>query len=158
VSDTFHGRDIFSPAAAHLSLGRNLPDMGSPIKDPVRLDRPCPVRDGDLLRGEIARVDHFGNLITNIHETDVTSFLQGGTPQIRIQDLALQDLHRYYESVPKGKPLALLGSSHRLEIAVNQGSAARLLGKKPEDLVGQSVEIRRVGDDDSPDPYSNVQS
>ena len=66
VSHVFHGRDIFSPVAAHLANGVSLPDLGTEFADPVRLQLPQPQRISNGWRGEIIHVDHFGNLASNI--------------------------------------------------------------------------------------------
>ncbi len=127
VSNTFHGRDLFAPAAAHLSLGLDLSELGPTRKGPLSvLDAPRPTRSGDALVGEIMWADAFGNLITNIDESHLPAdkrdqcFVEVGAHRIEC-------IHRYYAEVSQGELLALIGSGGRLEIAVRGGSAAELL-------------------------------
>ena len=127
VSATFHGRDVFSPAAAHLSLGAAPSEMGDPVGEIVWRPAPVPVRDGDLLRGEVIYADHFGNLITNIPGAmlGVTSGLEVGIKGHRIAGLSVT-FHQPGGRVD-GQPIALVGSNGHLEIAVADGNAARVL-------------------------------
>jgi S-adenosylmethionine hydrolase len=120
VSHTFHGRDVFAPAAAHLSLGLALERLGPALSDPIRLEPPAAqaLPDGTIV-GEVVYVDHFGNLVTNIHPA--------GEGVAHAQGHALP-LRRSYGSVQPGDLLALTGSEGALEIAVRDGSAAARLG------------------------------
>ena len=128
ISATFHGRDIFAPVAAHLSQGVDPFLMGKTIDDPMPLQVPLPRKEGSALAGEIVRVDHFGNLITSITREHLAPFLESKDLTIRIGELALNTLSTTYSDVPEGQPLALIGSSNTLEIAVNGGNAAHDLG------------------------------
>jgi S-adenosylmethionine hydrolase len=129
VSSTFHGRDVFAPAAAHVAKGIPLSRMGPPLSDPVPLDLPRPLKTNDRLEGLLIRSDRFGNLITNITKQDLESFLMGNSPRISLAGAVLvEGLSKTYEDVPEGRFLALLGSSNVLEIAVNRGSAADKIG------------------------------
>jgi len=74
VSNTFHGRDIFAPVAAHLSKGADPLEMGPTISDPVKLLLHASNQKGGTLYGEVVSVDHFGNLITNIHRKEIEGF------------------------------------------------------------------------------------
>jgi len=139
VSATFHGRDVFAPVAAHLTLGAALEDVGTRITDPRTLPIPEPRKQGSALIGEIIRVDHFGNLITNIHRIDLEDFARGGQLVIRAGKIALQGLRDYYAAVAPGEPLALIGSSNFLEISVNQGRACDLLGPQAGSVGGKVV-------------------
>jgi S-adenosylmethionine hydrolase len=76
VSNIFHGRDIFSPIAAHLANGVPLEDLGTPIDDPVRILLPRPRRTEQGLVGEVVNTDHFGNVASNIHRDDMTGLGQ----------------------------------------------------------------------------------
>lgn len=123
-SSTFHGRDIFCPAAAYLSLGRSLADFGPPVETLVEL--PPPVRrEGKILEGEIVAIDTFGNLITSILETDVEDFREEHpTGKLRVWCHGEPvELARTYGDVPRGHLLAYVGSTRHLEIAMNCGSA-----------------------------------
>jgi S-adenosylmethionine hydrolase len=128
VSDTFHGRDIFAPVAAHLSLGVKPHSFGPHRPDPVRLPWPEPVIRDQYIKGEVIYVDGFGSLILNISANLIQNRkLVGKKFKANIKEMELPLLSTYSD-VSKGKPLALIGSSGFLEVAVNQGSAAEMFG------------------------------
>ena len=133
VSRTFHGRDIFAPAAAHLSRGEAVEKLGSPVKDFVRLPWPKVVKQDRDIRGEVVYIDRFGNAITNI----AGRLLSGGKVICEIvgKPKSRCALAPFYGAVPAGQPAAVVGSSDLLEIAVNGGSAARQFGLKIGDKV-----------------------
>jgi len=139
ISPTFHGRDIFAPAAAHLSLGVNPFSMGEKIDNPTHLASPLPQKNNSDLVGEIIRVDHFGNLITNITEEHLGPFLTAKELTIRIGRVTLKKISTTYNDVPEGQPLALIGSSHLLEIAVNMGRATDYFSQ--DTVIGTKVEV-----------------
>ncbi|MDY6879536.1 MAG: SAM-dependent chlorinase/fluorinase [Desulfatiglans sp.] len=141
LSRTFHGRDIFAPVAAHLSRGADLLRMGPLIDDPVQLELPTVKRKGDILTGQIIRVDHFGNLITNIYEKDLKGFLRGAHPSVGVRNERIDGLCQKYSDVDEGEMLVLIGSSGYLEIGVNLGRACDRLSLDPESLVGVEVEV-----------------
>jgi S-adenosylmethionine hydrolase len=142
---TFHGRDIFAPAAGLLASGRELSALGRPAGELVRIPYPLLELDegGSSVRGEVICRDGFGNLITSIgilaEEGDLLR-LRPWLPTCRAVDLAARGLRarvgdrivlplaRTFAGVPPGSPLAYIGSDGLLEIGVNQGSAAELLG------------------------------
>ena len=143
VSATFHGRDVFGPVAGHLARGMALEEVGPPASDPVLLPLPLMrTRGDDDWEGEIIHVDRFGNLTTNVLDVDLDRILArfGGDPTeiVVVVEGAVLPLVRIYGDVSEGEPCALLGSSHRLEIAVHGGNASRLLGAAR----GASVRIR----------------
>jgi S-adenosylmethionine hydrolase len=144
ISHTFHGRDIFAPVAARLSLGVDLEMMGPLIDDPFSLPIPRPKEKGKSLYGQIVRVDHFGNLVTNIHRKELGRFLGSAPPIIRAGDLVLRRLCHTYAEVGEGEPLALLGSSNFLEIAVNLGRASENVGIHSGEIIGSEVEVSRA--------------
>lgn len=120
ASPTFHGRDVFAPAAAALAGGVPLDSLGTPAADPVIRRTPEAVRESDgSLRGEVIAIDRFGNAITNIagHNAGVVA-VAGHVVEIC----------RTYADVDPGSLVALTGSSDMLEIAVRDGSAAERLG------------------------------
>lgn len=126
VSRTFHGRDVFGPAAAHLARGVVPSAFGPPVVDPVELRWPTPSElDGGLL-GEVVHVDRFGNLVTSIPASAIGE--EDGL-SVRVAGEWLSFV-RTYGDIPRGQAGALLGSRNRLEVAVREGSAARLLGAK----------------------------
>lgn len=145
ISHTFHGRDVFAPVAGHLSRGADPFDMGPIIHDPVRLKHTGPHRSGGCLYGRVRRVDHFGNLITNISQTEMERFLDGDRPVVRIGDLTIQGLQETYGEAARGEAMALLDSSGYLEIAVNLGRAVDRLGRDPKKVVGTEVCVERDG-------------
>lgn len=126
VSATFHGRDIFAPVAAHLSLGLNPSKLGERLEKIKEIALPRPMQlPGGILRGEVIHVDRFGNLITNINHG-----LVSGIPEIlsiTVGDNKIYRLSRSYQDGRPGDLLALFGSSGHLEIAINQGSAKERL-------------------------------
>jgi S-adenosylmethionine hydrolase len=131
-SNTFHGRDIFSPVAAYLAKGLTPERFGEEITDYVRFaaPRPKPV-DERTLRGVVLKVDRFGNLVTNITPQDAPQ-LFGATPpafQIAIgtKAPATRICTSYAEGAP-GEVFGILGSMGFLEVATNRGSAFQLLG------------------------------
>ncbi|PXF59530.1 MAG: hypothetical protein C4B58_02855 [Deltaproteobacteria bacterium] len=126
VSDTFHGRDIFAPVAAHLSLGAEPHSFGPPCPDPVQLPWPEPIVRDQYIKGEVIYIDGFGSLILNIP----SKLIQHRKPvrkqfKVNIKGMELSIFNTYSDAA-KDKPLALIGSSGFLEIAVNQGSAAEM--------------------------------
>jgi S-adenosylmethionine hydrolase len=146
VSATFHGRDIFAPVAGHLSKGVDPGEMGILINDPVQLQQRMPVRKGGLLSGQVVRVDHFGNLITNIHRKRLEQFLENAQPVIKVQNCTIHGIRETYKEATAGEILALIGSSDHLEIAVNLGRACDYLKLNPGCIDGIAVEVSNLRD------------
>ena len=124
TSATFHGRDIFAPAAAHLAAGVPLASLGS-RKDPsrlVHLDWPRPRRDENGWRAAIIHVDHFGNLITNLEGAELTG--QPEVWRVRLGDRTIEGIKPTFAQVATGEGVAYIGSSGYLELAIRQGNAA----------------------------------
>ncbi|HEX8725433.1 MAG TPA: SAM-dependent chlorinase/fluorinase [Gemmatimonadaceae bacterium] len=120
ASHTFHGRDVFAPAAVHLVLGRPFDALGEPVTDAVIRRTPEAHRAPDgSVHGQVVAIDRFGNCITNLVG------VRGGAVEIGGRTLPVR---RVYADVAPGEPLALVGSSGLLEIAVRDGSAAAHLG------------------------------
>ena len=142
VSRTFHGRDVFAPVAAHLSLGAGIEETGIPIEDPKPLFVPSPYREGKDLCGQVIHADHFGNLITDIDVETLLQFLGKSTPWIQVGSLTVRTLSRAYSDVEEGQPLALINSSDLLEISVNLGKASEYVGVEEGELIGTPVRIR----------------
>ena len=126
VSRTFEGRDRFAPAAAWLASGVALEELGPPASELVQCDVPEAVVSAEGIEGVVLRVDHFGNLITNVHRSTLERI--HGPITVRVAGAALQGLSQTYAELAPGALCALVGSTDRLEIAVNGGSAATLLG------------------------------
>jgi len=136
-SSTFHARDIFAPVSAYLSLGVELEEFGSLTKECYKLKLPQPVYKKGYLKGEIIYIDRFGNLVSNI-SSDLLS--EEKQIQIKICQRKIKHLSRFYTEEKEGKPVALIGSSNLLEIAVNQGNAQRLLKAK----VGDKITVEKI--------------
>jgi S-adenosylmethionine hydrolase len=142
VSKTFHGRDIFAPAAAHLTEGNKPSDFGPAIQDYILPEFAKPhARNGELL-GEVLHIDDFGNIVSNITLEDFKKmgFHDASSLLVRLggKTLTIRFCSAYGE-VPSGTPLALIGSSNFLEVAVNQESASRIFKAKVGDTFHVSV-------------------
>jgi S-adenosyl-L-methionine hydrolase (adenosine-forming) len=119
ASATFHGRDVFAPAAAALARGESIDALGNPAAAPIVHRTAAPSRTADgLLQGEVVALDQFGNAITNLPGAD--GFVVFGHREIAIR--------RAYADVALGEAVALVGSSGMIEIAIRNDSAARGLG------------------------------
>lgn len=131
ASPTFHGRDVFAPAAARLAGGTRLETLGSLVTTPQRLPFPVARREGREVLGEVVHVDHYGNLISNIPadliQPDMV-FLVAGQ--------AIGPLRRTFGDVAVGHPVVYLGSGGTVEIAVRNGNATNHLG------TGMGAEVR----------------
>ncbi len=151
VSNTFHGRDIMAPAAAHLSLGVGPEKLGSPLGDWVRLDLPEPTLATDVVEGEVLLIDSFGNLITNV-TADALTRAFGDTHDVTKNFAVTCGSHRIqglvgtYGEADAGAAVALIGSSGRLELAVVKGNAASVLGVG----TSQRVSVSRRSASDAP--------
>ena len=123
-SRTFHGRDVFAPAAAALAAGVPPSELGPDVAGIVRLDVPAPVRDGGALRGQVIYTDGFGNLATNI---DAAS-LPATVARVEIGARRIDGVVATYGAVATGELLALVNSWGGLEVARRDGDARMLLG------------------------------
>jgi S-adenosylmethionine hydrolase len=135
VSRTFEGRDRFAPAAAWLAAGASLEDFGPSIVDAVRLDLPVPHVTEDVIDAHVVAVDRFGNAITDLDAATLERWRRGSAVKIEAGRVLIHDTVGTYGAVAAGVPCALVGSSRRLEIAVNGGSAAARLGIARGDVV-----------------------
>jgi len=145
VSATFHGRDIFAPAAAYLWRGTSLSALGPALRPTSiqRLDLPRPVDSARELRGEVIYMDGFGNLVSNIDRRLATKFgvrFRHKSLSVRIDGGAAMQLLDAYGDAPKGVPLATFGSFGLLEVAVRDGSAAAHFAAGP----GSSISLVAV--------------
>jgi S-adenosylmethionine hydrolase len=151
VSHTFHGRDIFAPAAAHLAVGVPSADLGPPISDPVTFPLPrLEVAAGGII-GQVLHVDHFGNVVTSIGQLQwdddelclepafgdarLRTRIDAARAVVAVAGQEVAGIYRAYADVAPGEMLALVGSSGYLEIAAREGSAALTLGVCPGDEV-----------------------
>jgi len=127
VSSTFHGRDIFAPAAAHLAAGVALERLGRPVADPVRLPWPGCWKLGQQLVGEVIGSDRFGNLVTSIGGDDIRALGPSSLVLVVLANRAVGSIVSCYEEGLEGRASAIIGSTGRLEIFVRNGSARALL-------------------------------
>ncbi|MBP1700756.1 MAG: Chlorinase [Deltaproteobacteria bacterium] len=130
ISTTFHGRDIFAPVAAYLSLGIPPSNFGEKLDHRVKLNLKEPVLRGKKLFGEIVLIDHFGNLISNIDQPRFTNFAKCYPFVIRIGEKAISNIKKGYWEGKKQETIALFGSGGFLEISINEGNAQRVLKVK----------------------------
>jgi S-adenosylmethionine hydrolase len=144
VSHTFHGRDIFAPAAAYLAAGTPIAELGPPVSDPILLPLPVLKVVGEAIVGEVMHIDRFGNVITSVGElyweqgglllrsafgqVDETRRISAAEVEVIVAGWESAGVRRTYAEVETGDMLALVGSSGHLEIAVRDGSAAERLG------------------------------
>lgn len=133
-SDTFHGRDVFAPVAAHLSLGVPPEQFGPAVAAMERLRLPALEREGTRLVGRVIYIDHFGNVITNVTEADLRPFSRE-TLLVSIDRVQIRGVATAYAAVEAGAPVALINSWGMLEIAVRNGSAAQHFGIQLEQPV-----------------------
>jgi len=129
VSNTFHGREIFAPAAAWLSKAVQVESFGDQITDFVRFTMPRPKAAGQGRKGVILRIDSFGNLMTNFRYEDLPiAFWNGEKVKLAVGGKEITRVVQTFAQGAPGEPFAILGSSGFLEISVNKGHAARQLG------------------------------
>jgi len=128
ISNTFHGRDIFAPVAAWLSKNWQTPSFGEEVTDYVRFSMPKPKTADNTVKGVVLKVDNFGNLITNLTAEDVPQLLAGNSFKITVGGKQITKLAHTYSQGAQNEPFALMGSGGFVEISVNRGNAARILG------------------------------
>lgn len=127
-SQTFHGRDIFAPVAAHLANGVNFSELGKPIDKLQTYRWAVPISDKDGVQGWIVHIDHFGNLISNIPESMIRETGADANLKIYVGNTIFDTMVNTFGDVPDGEPAAYIGSSGVLEIAINKGDAREMLG------------------------------
>ena len=132
TSQTFHGRDVFAPAAAHLARGTPVGELGPALKGIVELPWPLPCHKASSVIGEIVYFDRFGNAVTNISGREIEGF----GDEIRTS-LGVLPLAASYGAVAQGNPLLIMGSCDLLEIAIHGGSARAVFGLK----MGQQLRL-----------------
>jgi S-adenosyl-L-methionine hydrolase (adenosine-forming) len=146
MGSTFHGRDVFAPAAAYLSLGKTSGSFGKRKETFVELAFPVPFRLRGTVMGEIIHIDRFGNAITNLTPRDLdagalpaVAAAASKTPSRKAATLKAKGkafpLAAFYSQAAPGKPLSVAGSSGFLELSINGGNAARKFGLKRGDAI-----------------------
>ncbi len=139
LSRTFHGRDIFAPVAAHLSLDVKPEAFGLHLDAWTAVDFDKPRIRNKGLKGEILHVDAFGNLITSIDEKQLFHFVDDRSFVVQVGRRTIHDLKKGYWEGKRNELMALIGSGGFLEISVKEGSAQEMLKAKREDPVTVSV-------------------
>lgn len=136
VSNTFHGRDVFAPAAAHLANGTSPTEFGPKISNIVMPDFAKIAKRKNTFVGEILHIDNFGNIITNFGEKELKTMDIQETVNVKLKNakFKLKFCKSYAEVKPK-RLLAIIGSHNFLEISINQGNAARIFKTKVGDTV-----------------------
>jgi len=140
-STTFHGRDIFAPAAAHLAAGRPLDALGTPTDQLEALHWARPTTTHGTVQGRVVHVDHFGNCITNLRRPTLADAVrrEASAPLPALTAYAgntvLERIHSTYGDVAEEEPLLLFGSSGYLEVSVNGGNAAKRLDIRKGDSI-----------------------
>ena len=128
VSRTFHGRDVFSPSAAHLASGVMPAKFGKRIEDYIRASFDQPAQTARRTwRGLILKVDHFGNLATNFH-IDQFPAIRTHAFSAAVGAQSIKRLALTFSECQPGELFVVVGSSGYLEIAISEGSAAKTLG------------------------------
>jgi len=122
-SETFHGRDLFAPAAAYLSMGISLDEFGPPVDDPIKITDPEPEKIGNEIIGIVIDIDAFGNLVSNIPGDMVKN-----DSTFIFCNHVIKGLSKSYADVEEKQPLAYIGSFGNLEIGINRGNAANFFG------------------------------
>ncbi len=142
VTATFHGRDIFAPAAGHIATGLAPAQLGPAVNvtDLTRLPPAVELGDG-VTRGKIVSIDRFGNCITRLTTEHCRRL--GALGGVTCGDFHVSELSRTFADVGLGAPLALIGSSGTVELAIRNGSAAARFGLQR----GDWVELYAAGDD-----------
>ncbi|HEY2326334.1 MAG TPA: SAM-dependent chlorinase/fluorinase [Gaiellaceae bacterium] len=139
VSRTFHARDVFAPAAAHLASGVAIAELGPPVTDLVRLDVPVPEVAEAHVSGTVLAVDRFGNVATNLLREHLGA--RGATVEVRVGSNSYHAvIGQTFADVREGALLVYEDSYAMMTLAVNAGDAARLTGA----IVGDSVRVTRA--------------
>ena len=141
VSRTFEGRDRFGPGAAWIAKGIEVSKLGSPFKNYHRLTIQVPEVCGECIKGAIVRVDHFGNLVTNISLRVFQELSGNGSVKFEVGNFLIPRLVETYGDIAAGEVCGLFGGTGHLEFAANANSAAELLGVSS----GLSVIVSKIG-------------
>jgi hypothetical protein len=131
AAPTFHGRDVFAPAAAALAMGASLEAVGTRITDPYHSPLPTPNDDGRDVVGEVIYIDQFGTLVSNISGPDMKT-----GARVRIAGKDAGPVRRTFADVASGELVVFIGSGRTIEVAVRDGNAAEKL------RVGVGAEVR----------------
>jgi S-adenosylmethionine hydrolase len=146
ISRTFHGRDLFAPAAAHLSLGVPLAEFGPPVDSEglIRLDLPEPVVEDEAIQATLLYVDSFGNIALNLDRDDVAALgiLSGTRVELELAgERYYAVMARTFADARPGDVILYEDSYKNMSLAISRGSAARILHASP----GQEIRITIAG-------------
>jgi S-adenosyl-L-methionine hydrolase (adenosine-forming) len=139
TSSTFHGRDIFAPAAARIATGTSTQDLGGSVDTFTALDWPAVECSGDTLTGQVVYIDHFGNLISNIRPSDLER--KPGNLAITVHETTVTRISASYSSAGQGNYLAIFNSWGLLEVSKCNGNARLSLGAH----IGSTVSVTSSG-------------
>jgi len=136
---TFHGRDVFAPAAAWLAKGIPSGHFGEEITDVVKLNVPMPKTAGNTIDGHVVHIDRFGNIISNITYMDIVALFSEcdeiGPVATSIAGKEIQGLKKFYAEAAPGEPGAIINSSGHLELFMFKQNARTALGVKRGDAL-----------------------
>lgn len=134
VTNTFHGRDLFAPVAAHLASGVSLDELGSPVNDPARLDVPTARRIQNGVEGKVIYIDEFGSAIISILPEDLEGL---GNVQVSICGVTIPSMVKTFgdRQLYGGELIALWDSSGYLYVSENNGTGGTIIQPKPGDPV-----------------------
>ncbi|MEM2816090.1 MAG: SAM-dependent chlorinase/fluorinase [Candidatus Bathyarchaeia archaeon] len=136
ISTTFHGRDVFAPAAAHLSRGVSPSEFGLELHEifiPTFIEI---IKSGETLVGEVIHIDDFGNIITNFTSKELSEVIINGKIRVKLGETELSlNVCKTYADVEPLKPLAIIGSHDFLEVSMNQANAAKFFNVKVGDKI-----------------------
>lgn len=132
ISHVFHGRDIFAPVAAHLANSVPLNEMGTPIRDPIRLEVPQPERTDRGWKSTIVHIDNFGNIAASLRQEHLEGM---EVKTVKLCGREIQGMVHTFGERPPGELVALIGSTGNLVISIVNGNAAQSLGAKKGDLI-----------------------
>lgn len=137
VASTFHGRDIMAPVAAHLSLGAEPAELGTPLSKLTQLDWPGASKVANRIAGQIVAVDSFGNLVTNITREMLAGVPTNESVSVLCDGHETHSIFTTYAEQPSMTLVAVIGSNDQLELAIVDDSAKIMLGVD----VGAQVEV-----------------
>lgn len=134
VSNTFHGRDIFAPIAAHISRNIGIEEFGKELEDPVLFPFPKPYIKDNILHGEVIYIDKFGTVVTNI-KRDLLDGKELFCAEIKTHRIC--NFANYYGEYKEREEFMIFGSSNFLELSINRGS----FSKKLKVNIGDEVKV-----------------
>jgi|SRR6186713_2669234 len=148
VSSTFHGRDVYGPVAGALVRGTAFEDVGPVIKDAFHFEFPKARKVGDdEIEGQVIYIDTYGNLISSIGGEEWQTFIHGAngdlTEMVGDVNRVIVPVVTTFGDVPEDDACVYLGSTGRIEVAVNRGSAA----ERFDAAIGSSVKLKRLSKD-----------